>query len=619
MSSEPTALLLIDIQEDFLRRPGLLPEANEFVEKLLPLLDGFRRLGFPVAHAHTRVSADCSDAMPHWRDQGIAACRAGSPGSLPPPQLGPIEGEGLFYKRFYSPFENQELAAWLEERKIKTLIIAGLYSHACVRAGALDAYARGFRVVVAQDGVATTDPLHGEITREYLSRHGTTFAPIREILAALAEGRAIPSTFAHSEERAAIERARLAGTDWGQTRPELRAEILRRWRAKLEARRADIIKCMIDEIAKPEHDAAEEFARALAHIETAAQLAARGDEVMTDGLRVRYRPLGCVALITPWNNPLAIPVGKIAPALAFGNSVLWKPSPHALRTSHALIASLHETEGLPKDIVALFEGDSETARRLMLDDAVDAVSLTGGPASGRIAAALCSIGGKPLQAELGGNNAHLVLAGADLHQVAEHLAQAAFGFSGQRCTAVRRVIAVEAVYAEFLAAFVAATNEMSVGPLLSEERADTVQAMVKRAIASGARLVLGGTRDGAIFSPTILECVDPGLEIVERESFAPIVVILKAKDAQDALRLANEVPQGLLAGISGGAPEERKFFLDRIEAGIIRLGGPPRIDAAAPFGGWKASGLGPPEHGRWDREFYSRPQAVYDEATMVKS
>jgi acyl-CoA reductase-like NAD-dependent aldehyde dehydrogenase/nicotinamidase-related amidase len=620
MSSEPTALLLIDIQEDFLRRPGLLPEAPQFVERISALLEGFRQLGLPVVHAHTRVSADGKDAMPHWRDRGVVACRAGSPGSIPPPQLAPREGEPLFYKRFFSPFENPGLAAWLEEQQVTTLVVAGLYSHACVRAAVLDAYALGLRVVVPQDGVATTDALHGEITREYLSSHGTTFAPINGILAALAEGRAIPPVIAHSEERTAIEHARRAATDWGGMRPERRGEILRRWRANLEARRASIIAGIIEEIAKPASDAAEEFDRALAHIESAAELASRGDEALADGLRVRYRPLGCVALVTPWNNPLAIPVGKIAPALAFGNAVLWKPSPQAMRTALALISSLRDTEGLPDDIVALFEGDGETARRLMLDDAVNAVSLTGGPASGRIAAALCAISGKPLQAELGGNNAHVVLAGADLPVVAEQLARAAFSFSGQRCTAVRRVIAAETVYADFLSAFVAVTEKLPVGPLLSKERALASQTMVDRAIAAGARLVAGGTcdaADAATFLPTILECADPNLEIVQRESFAPIVVMLKARDASDGLRLANAVPQGLLAGVSGGTLEERRFFLDRVEVGIVRLGGPPRIDAAAPFGGWKASGFGAPEHGRWDREFYARPQAVYDETMVI--
>jgi acyl-CoA reductase-like NAD-dependent aldehyde dehydrogenase/nicotinamidase-related amidase len=620
MSGEPVALLLVDIQEDFLRRPGLLPEAGEFVERASALLEGFRRLALPVAHAHTRVAADGRDAMPHWRDKGVVACRAGSPGSLPPLQLAPADGEPLFYKRFFSPFENPGLATWLEEQKITTLVIAGLYSHACVRAAALDAYARSLRVIIPQDGVATTDVLHGEITREYLSSHGTIFAPISVILAGLAEGRAIPPALAHSEERAAIERASQAATEWGRRRPEERSEILRRWRTSLEARRESFIAGMIEEIAKPASDSAEEFDRALAHIESAADLALREEEKLGDGVRARYRPLGCVALVTPWNNPLAIPVGKIAPALAFGNAVLWKPSPQAMRTALALISSLRDTEGLPDDIVALFAGDGETARRLMLDAAVNAVSLTGGPASGRVAAALCAIGGKPLQAELGGNNAHLVLAGADLSAVAEQLAHTAFAFSGQRCTAVRRVIAVASLYSEFLQKFVAATKKLPVGPLLSKERALASQAMVARAIAAGARLAAGGACDPvdtSIFLPTILECDDPNLEIVQRESFAPIVVMLKAKDASDALRLANAVPHGLLAGVSGGTLEERQYFLERIEAGIVRLGGPPRIAAAAPFGGWKASGLGVPEHGRWDREFYSRPQAIYDETMLA--
>jgi acyl-CoA reductase-like NAD-dependent aldehyde dehydrogenase/nicotinamidase-related amidase len=616
MTIERTALLLVDIQEDFLRRPGLLPEARDLVERLSVLLEGFRRLALPVAHAHTRVAADGADAMPHWRDKGISDCRAGSPGSLPPAPLAPSDGEPLFFKRFFSPFENLGLLAWLKERQVTTLVVAGLYTHACVRAAALDAYARGLRVVIPHDGVATTDVLHGEITREYLSTHGVAFAPIAGILGALGEGRATAD-----DEHATVKRTSRAAAEWCLTPPERRVDLLRRWRAILAERRDQIIAGMIDEIAKPLGDAREEFDRALAHIDAAAELALRDGEAVADGVRVLYRPVGCVALITPWNNPLAIPAGKIAPALAFGNTIVWKPSPHATRTARALLACLDDTGGLPDDVVMLVEGGGETARRLILDDAIDAVSLTGGVASGQIATALCAIGRKPLQAELGGNNAHVVLAGADHAAVAGQLVRAAFGFSGQRCTAVRRVIAVESVYGDFLAAFVDAAERLPVGkpdrpdtiigPVLDPER---VQCLVDRAIAEGARLVAGGRRHAAIFLPTILECDDPGLDIVQHESFAPIVVMLKARDASDALRLANAVPQGLLAGVSGGTSQERQAFLDRIAAGIVRMGGPPRIDASAPFGGWKASGCGCPEHGRWDREFYARPQAVYDEA-----
>ncbi|OAN51300.1 aldehyde dehydrogenase family protein [Magnetospirillum moscoviense] len=618
MTVERTALLLVDIQEDFLCRPGLLPGAGDVVERVSVLLEGFRRLALPVCHAHTRVSADGSDAMPHWRAKGNTACSAGTAGSLPPASLAPLDGEGMFFKRFFSPFENPGLIAWLRDRQVTTLVVAGLYTHACVRAAALDAYAHGLGVVIAHDGVATTDVLHGEITREYLSTHGVVFAPIAEILGAPA---------AENGEWAAVERTGRDADEWPLTPPRRRVDMLRRWRAILEERRDLIIAGMVDEIAKPLGDASEEFDRALAHIDDAAELALQESEAVTDGVRVRYRPVGRVALITPWNNPLAIPVGKIAPALAFGNTVVWKPSPYATRTARALLTCLRDTGALPDHVVTLLEGDAETARRLMLDESIDAVSLTGGPASGRLATALCAIGGKPLQAELGGNNAHVVLEGADPAMIAGSLARGAFGFSGQRCTAVRRVIVVDSVYCEFLRAFVGAAEALAVGlpdrpgtiigPHLAPVR---VQALVEGALVEGARLVTGGRCHADVpgaFLPTILECNDPDLDIVQQESFAPIVVMLRARGADDALRLANAVPQGLLAGVSGGTPQERQSFLDGIEAGIVRMGGPPRINASAPFGGWKESGRGCPEHGRWDREFYTRPQAIYDEVTGV--
>jgi len=665
-----SALLLIDCQEDFLARSGLVPDRITLTDRAARVLERWRALGLPVAHVHTVTEADGDDRMPHWRRAGLRACVAGSTGAVPPPALGPLAGELVARKRFYSGFADPALEAWLRERDVERLVLAGVYLHACVRGTALDAYERGYEVVILDDVVATAEPLHGEATRAWLGARAASFRGSTAVLAehgdtaAAADGprasfpvaviggvarpagavaihrhrdpcatdrvlAAVPCGGADEiaeAARAAADAARAWAAD-----AAARAALLDRWADDLERERSRLVELVVREVGKPRRFAEEEAGRAVAHARVAAELAREaGGMALAPGVTVVTRPLGVVGLLTPWNNPLALPVGKIAPALAFGNGVVLKPAPQASGTALALIESLGRA-GAPAGLVDVVLGTGDAARALCREPRVAAIALTGALETGRVVAALCAEGLKPLQAELGGNNAAIVLADADLERLVPDLVASAFGFAGQRCTAIRRFVVEERVAARFealattaIAALVvgdptAATTD--VGPLVAADKRDRVLALLGAARRAGARIVTGGCvpagwEHGAWLAPTLVADVVPESPLVQEETFAPVAVLQVARDVDHAVTLANGVAQGLVQAVHTADPAVRARVLAAAEAGILQAGpGPLAIHPRAPFVGWKASGLGPPEHGAWDAWFYARVQARYGDGS----
>jgi acyl-CoA reductase-like NAD-dependent aldehyde dehydrogenase/nicotinamidase-related amidase len=664
--AQATALLLVDLQNDFLERPGLSPDPDALCARAASLLRGFRERRLSIAHAHTVTRADGSDRMPHWRLRGVHECVENSRGAAPPTPLAPHAGELLCRKQHYSAFADPRLDAWLRERGIHRLVLAGLYLHACVRSTALDAYERGYEVCVVDDAVGTTEPLHGELTRRWLTDRAARFASASETLAGLdgprdaAAGSGVPVAwiagaprqgsarghFVHrdpcrtarvlakvplggpAEVREAAHTAQRAQGAWAGARPPRRAELLERWAAELEAQRAHFADLLIREVAKPRRFAEEEVGRAVAHVRVAAELALDAHAVrIAPAISAASVPVGVVGLVTPWNNPLAIPVGKIAAALAFGNGVVLKPAPQASETALAIVQSL-ERSGLPEGLVNVVLGAGEAARALCREAAISAVSLTGSLESGRIAAGLCAENMKPLQAELGGNNAAIVLADAELERAVPDLVRAAFGFAGQRCTAIRRFVVDRALAPRFEALAAEATAALrldepddpatDVGPLISTEKREQVLAAIERARAEGARLVIGGgvpasLAQGAWLEPALVADADPRSRIAQEETFGPLAVLQVANDLEEAIALANGVAQGLVLCVHTRDPRARSRILEAAQAGILQFApGPLAVHPRAPFTGWKASGLGPPEHGAWDAWFYTRTQALYD-------
>ncbi len=616
------ALLLVDLQNDFLRSPRLEPAAGAIVARAAMLLAGCRRLSLPVIHAWTTVRREPDRRMPHWKRTGKWMCVEGTEGHATPEVLRPVASETIVHKTFFSAFEDGGLDRILRSLACDTLWIAGVHLHGCVRATASDAYQHGFEVCVAEDAVGSDDPLHAAITRRYLEERAIRFLPVASLLSAerdVARG-------GEDQVAEATTAAADAWQGWQRTPLASRVAALDRLAALLTGESAALAKEMAGEIGKPLRYANAELARAVALLNAASRRAAEPLEGRCGkDSGFRYRPHGVVAVVTPWNNPVAIPIGKIAPALFYGNTVVWKPAPEADSIS-TWLAALMQSAGFPPGAVNCVRGGRSTAMRLMNDDRVGAVTFTGSTAAGCSAQEICARRHVPLQAELGGNNAAVVWPDCDLASAAAQIAEAAFGFAGQRCTANRRAIVDRSCYDDFLRKLRQAVNELfwgdpldertHVGPLVSAARRDQVAAVVSRAEAASEAVFTarqpapGGPR--AYYPPTVICCNDPAREIVQEETFGPVLVVQRADGWDHAIRLCNGVRQGLAASFFSNSRERQAAFHDAAVAGIVKLNAATAdADAEAPFGGWKASGCGPPEHGAANREFYTRTQTVY--------
>jgi len=546
------ALILVDLQRDFLAATGLEPSAGQVLAGAAAALAEARARGDVIAHVRTSVDRDDDRRMAHWRALGRWLCERGTPGHAFADEVAPRDGELVVDKTGFSGFLGTELHGELARRGVDAVAIGGVHLHACVRATALDAYQLGYDTMVLEHAVGSDDPLHAASTRRYL------------------EARAIHC----GDEPHAPHRLQL-DPRWPTLSPEVRAARLDALAERLDADGEGLARVIVASPGKPITLARGEVARSAALARAAArQVRAQAWSVAAGpGSRVVYRPLGAVLALTPYNNPVAIPIGKLAPALGFGNTVVWKPAP----LGHAV-------------------------------------------------AEICARRRIPLQAELGGNNGAIVWRDADLAAAARAVAEGAFGFAGQRCTANRRVIVDDAVRDAFVPLLIEAMRALPfddpwheatrVGPLVSALHADRVRAVIARARAAGLEVVSADAathRDhGAWVPPTIVVADAAAHEIVQEETFGPVLVVQPAASWEAALTALNGVRQGLVAACFTPDAGRRADFLARAEAGILKLDrSTADADAEAPFGGVKSSGLGPPEHGPGNAAFYLRMQAVY--------
>ncbi len=609
----------------------------------------------------TTVDRARDDRMPDWKAQDRWRCVRGTKGHEPPESLRPAETERVVDKTYFSAFSSGELDRIVSTAAPDTLIVAGVHLHGSVRATVLDAYARRLEVLVAEDAVASDDPLHAAITQRYLEGRAARFLTVDAILRRYETGTAdsrtqverLPAAViggqelhpaalpvvahsaprqrdrllftvpvaSHAEALAAVRTATEAQRSWASAGLARRTGCLERLAETLESAAEPLARTMAEDVGKPIRLGRAEVRRAAALLRAAAAAEDVSPRRCGPGSRARRLPLGVVAVVTPWNNPIAIPIGKIGPALSFSNAVIWKPAPAATRAALQVLALLQQAD-VPPGVVCLLAGDHETAGTLMRTDGVGGVSISGSSRAGWAAQEICAARRIPLQAELGGNNAAIVWQGADLPRAAERIARGAFAFAGQRCTANRRAVVDANVYDDFQSELIAATKrircgdpldpETEAGPLISEEACRRVTALLDRAREGGVSVVtphavtaaLGALREmGAYLPPTLVFGAAAKSEIVTEETFGPVLVVQRAADFSEALALCNGVPQGLVAALFGGSPEQCRLFLEEARAGILKLDDATAdADALAPFGGWKASGIGPPEHGPGARE-----------------
>ena len=428
-----------------------------------------------------------------------------------------------------------------------------------------------------------------------------------------------------AEVAAAVDRAAAAAGGWTATSAPARAAALTAAAAALEGRAAAVTDLVIREVGKPRSEAAGEVARGIAILRYFAQAA-----LLPDGdtlppaspgalLMARHRPVGVTGLVTPWNFPVAIPLWKAAPSLAFGNATVLKPS----EESPAVALLLAEILGahLPAGVFQVVLGAGDTGRALTANPGVAAISFTGSVRAGRDVVARAAGRGTRVQAEMGGQNASVVLADADLERAAAAIAYAAMGYAGQKCTATSRIIVQDAVYGKFrdhLTAAVAALGVVDpgqestlVGPVITERARDSALAAVA---GSGGTVLAGGAALDAVgfyLAPTLVELDSPEGPLATEEVFAPVAALLGADSAESAVRIANGVRYGLVTSLFTQDLGRALRLADQFDAGMVRVNAPTAgVDFHAPFGGAKQSSYGPREQGLAARDFYTETRTV---------
>ncbi len=432
----------------------------------------------------------------------------------------------------------------------------------------------------------------------------------------------------------AVRTAAAARAEWRDTRPAIRGEVLRKAADLLIDRAADIGRDLTREEGKTLAEGVREVNAAASILRYhAAQVYEPDGETypsMQDDvvLFTRREPMGVVSVITPWNFPISIPAWKIGPALAYGNTVVWKPADLVPLTAVHLTRALIDA-GLPGGVLNLVLGKgSEVGDVLTGHSEVAAVSFTGSNTVGRRIQNLAGAAGKKVQLELGGKNPAIVLADADLERTAKEVASAAFAGSGQKCTATSRVIVERTVAGDFVDSLRAEAAAWmpgdpleagsAIGPVSSADQLRGVLGYLDLAERDGARAVTGGGRaggdlaEGYFVEPTVLVDVKPGHPVAREEIFGPVAVVLPAGSYDEAVELANDTPYGLSASLFTSDLSRAMRFSRDSHTGIVKVNqSTSGVEFHVPFGGAKESGSGHREQGKAAREFFTESKTVY--------
>jgi len=349
-------------------------------------------------------------------------------------------------------------------------------------------------------------------------------------------------------------------------------------------------------------------------------------------VEITREPVGVVTVISPWNFPIAIPAWKIAPALAYGNAVLFKPSELAPGSAWALTEIISRA-GLPSGSFNLLMGHGrDLGPALIHDSRVDAVTFTGSEGTGRLVASAC-VNRKGhiarFQLEMGGKNPLVVLDDADVDVAVECAVNGAFFSTGQRCTASSRIIVTDQIHDEFVSKLVARMRQLKVGdaraagttigPVIDQNQLDKNLKFIQIGKDEGAHLACGGAhksdvagKTGFYLEPTLFTNASNTMRICQEEIFGPIAAVIRVKDAEEALQTANDTPYGLSAGVCTTSLKHAAQFKRHLVAGMVMINAPTAgVDPHVPFGGRKASSFGTREQGRYASEFYTVVKTTY--------
>jgi alpha-ketoglutaric semialdehyde dehydrogenase len=433
---------------------------------------------------------------------------------------------------------------------------------------------------------------------------------------------------------AAAAAAEEAYRTWRFSSPITRANILHKAANILESRIPDVGRELTREEGKTLKEGIGETTRAvqiLRYFAGEAQQPAGEHYPSANPLTLLYttrEPLGVVAVVTPWNFPIAIPAWKIAPALAFGNTVVFKPASLTPLLAVRLVEALAEA-GLPAGVLNLVTGPAnEVGDPLVRDPRVVAISFTGSNETGAALRKVAAERGAKLQLELGGKNPAIVLADADLEHALAQVISGAMMSAGQKCTATSRAIVDRSIagrFTEMLSERIGGLKvgdplaaETQVGPLVDERAAERVAGEVSAARQAGSELVVGGQRlggdlaRGAFLAPALFADVDPKSRLGQEELFGPMLGVIPVDGLEEAMQVANSVKFGLSASIFTRDLGRALAFAREIEAGVVHVnsetaGAEPQV----PFGGMKGSSSYSREQGKAAREFFTQTKTVY--------
>ena len=434
----------------------------------------------------------------------------------------------------------------------------------------------------------------------------------------------------------AIAAAKAAFPAWSRTTPLERHAILRRASDEILARKDELGRLLSREEGKTLAEGIGETIRAAQVFDFFAGEALRlsGEAIPSVrpniGVEVTREPVGVIGIITPWNFPIAIPAWKIAPALCYGNTVVFKPADLVPGCAWAIVDILHRA-GLPDGVLNLVMGRGSVVGQTIVDSVdVDGLTFTGSQTTGaKIVATSASLMRK-VQCEMGGKNPFVVMADADLDVAVDCVINGAFFSTGQRCTASSRIIVEQPIHDRFVAAMAdrmaalkvghALGDDTQIGPVVDASQLAQNEKYIALGQSEGATLAAGGMRlsrdtDGFFQMPALFTDCSNDMTIAREEIFGPVAVVIPARDYDHALSISNDTEFGLSAGIATTSLKHATHFKRNAEAGMVMVNLPTAgVDFHVPFGGRKASSYGPREQGRYAAEFFTIVKTAYTSA-----
>jgi aldehyde dehydrogenase (NAD+) len=424
----------------------------------------------------------------------------------------------------------------------------------------------------------------------------------------------------------AVSMAREGFKTWKQKTGVERAACLYKMADELEKAKETVANQASREMGKPISEMIGEVMRGVNLLRYYAAEGVRSDGQLvpaSDQHVLQYSkrvPLGVVALITPWNFPVAIPIWKIAPALICGNSIVWKPADNAVFTA-SLLMKVFERAGLPAGVLNLIIARGRVIGNTLLEEGdIDAVSFTGSTSTGMQIASVCANRNIKYQTEMGGKNAAIVLKDADLEKAIPMIISGAFRSAGQKCTATSRIIVEKAIYNDFIDQLRIAVSNLTVkdsleadaylGPVASKSQFDTISEYVALARNEGEIIAEGNVEqlnEGYYIRPLVVGKVDASHSLFTEEIFGPVAVVVEVENFEEAVHLCNQSEYGLSASIFTNDMEKAMRFLEEAEVGMVRVNQETAgVEYQAPFGGMKSSSSHTREQGQAALDFYSQ-------------